>query len=115
MAFTNEQYEVIKTMMNAYINSHRPPAYIRAQLDIGWRMENQTLILYEIRPDWTKPSEICHIEYAKAVWVERQQEWHIYWLLSNMKWLRYEGLESTVNLQRFLIEVEEDPKGCFHG
>ena len=40
---------------------------------------------------------------------------HPDWPRANGKWIRYEPLEWTGNLQRFLIEVEKDPHHCFKG
>ncbi|WP_442399063.1 DUF3024 domain-containing protein [Marinomonas spartinae] len=31
--------------------------HIRNQLDLGWRLENQSVYIYETRPVWNNPSE----------------------------------------------------------
>jgi hypothetical protein len=115
MAFTEKQLDDINTMMNTLIEGLRPPEHFRSQLDVGWRIERQSVILFEIRPQWNDPTVIRESDFAKATWVQKEKEWHLYWILSNQKWYRYDGLESVVNLQRFIIEVEKDPHGCFRG
>ena len=115
MAFTREQLSGITTMLDDYIATHRPPEDIRHKLDLGWRWENQSVYLFEIRPQWNDDSIIHHHDFAKATWVEAKKQWNIYWLRANGKWFRYEPLEWTGNLQRFLIEVDKDPHHCFKG
>lgn len=115
MAFTGEQAAQIEKLMEAYITSHRPPEHIRPQLDLGWRHKGQSVYLFEIRPQWNDKSIIHHHDFAKATWVEAKKQWNIYWLRANGKWERYEPLEWTANLQRFLMEVEKDLYGCFKG
>ncbi|HEV7332543.1 MAG TPA: DUF3024 domain-containing protein [Flavisolibacter sp.] len=115
MAFTQEQLSQISSMMDDYLARHRPPGAIRMELDLGWRLEAQSVYLFEIRPQWDDKSIICQFDYAKATWVETKKQWNIYWLRTSGKWGRYEPLEWTANLQRFLLEVEKDPHHCFKG
>jgi hypothetical protein len=115
MAFTDKQIEEITSMMDVLIERLRPPENLRHRLDVGWRIERQSVFLYEIRPQWNDPTIIREHDFAKATWVQKEKEWHVYWVRSDLKWYRYEGLESVVNLQRFMIEVEKDPHYCFRG
>jgi hypothetical protein len=115
MAFTPDQLSQITAMMDDYLVRHRPPEAIRNKLDLGWRLEKASVFLFEIRPQWDNKSIIHHYDFAKATWVETKKQWNIYWLRANGKWYRYEPLEWTANLQRFLLEVEKDPYHCFKG
>ena len=115
MAFDDTQLKAISTLMDAYIESIRPPENIRHEIDICWQFDKQSIVIYESRPRVQDPSLVVHNEIAKATWVQRAKEWHIYWLRGNGKWQRYEPLETVGNLQRFLIEVEKDPLSCFWG
>ena len=101
--------------MNGYVAEHHPPEHIRPQLDLGWRHEKQSVYLFEMRPRRNDKSVILHSDFAKASWVESRKQWNIYWRRANGNWQRYEPLEWTVNLQRFLVEIEKDPYGCFRG
>lgn len=115
MAFTPVQLQEITTMMDQYIAEHRPPEHIRPQLDLGWRLEKQSVLLFEIRPQWNDASITRHYDYAKATWVQSQKRWTIFWLRASLKWHRYQPLEWTGNLKRFLEEVEKDPYRDFKG
>ena len=115
MALTPQQIHDVTAMMDAYIARIRPPEKIRHELDIGWRLENQFVFIFELRPQWKNKKVIITYDFAKATWIQTRKHWNIYWMRGNLKWDRYGPLESTVNLQRFLIEVEKDPYGCFQG
>lgn len=75
MAFSDTQSQQVSTMMNAWLETNRPPEHIRPQLDLGWRIEKQSVFVYEIRPQWNDPSIINHYDFGKATWVERAREW----------------------------------------
>ncbi|MGI8601217.1 MAG: DUF3024 domain-containing protein [Chitinophagaceae bacterium] len=115
MAFKETQLKEITALMDAYIADHRPPEEIRKQLDIGWRYDKQSIYLFEIRPQWNDKSIINNYDFAKATWVESKKQWNVYWMRSNLKWYSYDPLPWVVNLQRFLLEIESDPYGCFRG
>ena len=115
MSFTAVQIEQISAMLDTYRKENRPPEQIRPKLDIGWRLDKQTVYLFEIRPRWNDPSVIDHHDFAKATWVDSAKEWRIYWMRASLKWYRYDALPSVGNLQRFLLELSKDPYGCFRG
>ncbi|MCU7549868.1 DUF3024 domain-containing protein [Chitinophagaceae bacterium LB-8] len=115
MAFSPNQVKEITSMMGTLMQQMRPPEHIRHQLDLGWKVERQSVFLFEIRPRWDDPSIIEKYDFAKATWVQKEKEWHVYWMRANGKWDRYAPLKSVVNLQRFIIEIERDLYGCFRG
>ena len=48
--------DIIEIMEN-YLAKVRPAEHIRAQLDLGYIIEDQSVILTEIRPAFRKPPE----------------------------------------------------------
>jgi hypothetical protein len=112
---TIEQINDISLMMDKFIKLHRPHPDIRHNLDIGWRMKDQSVYLFEVRPQWDNEAILHKYDYAKATWVQSRKHWEIFWMGANGKWHRYKELESVGNLQRFLIETERDPYYCFQG
>src|SRR6266508_1709922 len=113
MALTVNEIKEITRMMDKFVNENRPHPDIRHEIDIGWRLEGQSVYLFEIRPLWNDKDVYGQYDYAKATRVQSQKHWKIYWMRSNLKWYKYRPLESVGNLQRFLIETEKDPHGCF--
>jgi hypothetical protein len=106
--------EIIETLEN-YIKKIRPPEHIRPQLDVGYQIDGQSIILVEIRPDWRDEKIIREYAYAKATYIKRQHIWKVYWLRGNLKWDRYDPKPEVKKLIQFLDLVEEDKYCCFKG
>ena len=106
--------DIIEIMEN-YLEEVRPPEDIRSELDIGYKIEDQSVVLVEIRPIWTNPSEIREYGYAKATFIKSKNVWRIFWLPGNLKWLSYKLVPEVGTLKEFLNIVDEDKMGCFKG
>jgi hypothetical protein len=106
--------DIIETMEN-YLERQRPPEHIRNKVDLGYKIENQSIILTEIRPAWDNPSQINEHGYAKATYIKKQDVWKIYWMRGNLKWNLYDPKPQVKKLSDFLEVVEKDELGCFKG
>ncbi len=106
--------EMIETLEN-YIERVRPPLEIRKKLDIGYRIEGQSVFIVEIRPRWDKPDEYMELSVAKTTFVHKKNYWKIFWLRGNLKWYLYDPHPHVKTLREFLDIVEEDELGCFWG
>ena len=109
-----QSVEIIETMEN-YLTKQRPPVKIRAELDLGYEISGQSVILFEIRPVWTDRSKIQHEPYAKATFVAKDNNWKVYWMRGNLKWYLYNPTPKVKKLSDFLQLVEEDKYACFKG
>ena len=105
----------IEKTMDAYLERTRPPVHIRDELDIAYRIENQSVELFEIRPAFQKPDQKIEHAIAKATYVKRAKEWRLYWMRADLKWHRYEPVPEVSSLEQFLKIIEEDAHGCFYG
>ena len=106
--------DIIEIMEN-YLVEVRPPEDIRSELDIGYKIEDQSVVLVEIRPIWNNPSEIREYGYAKATFIKSKNVWRTFWLPGNLKWLSYKLVPEVATLKEFLNIVDEDKMGCFKG
>jgi len=106
--------DIIELMEN-YIERTRPPEHIRHDLDIGYRIDNQSIILFEIRPAFRNPMELQESPYAKATYVKAENKWKVYWMRGNLKWTLYDPKPKVKNLKDFLKLVAEDKFHCFKG
>jgi Protein of unknown function (DUF3024) len=88
---------------------------MRKQIDFGYSIENQSVLLLEIRPDWKNKDLITQYPFAKATFVKRQRVWKIYWLRGNLKWYSYDPRPTVKSLKEFLKIVEADECHCFFG
>ncbi len=105
----------IEKIMDEYLKRTRPPVHIRDELDIGYRIENQSVEIFEIRPAFNKPSEKIEHAVAKATYVKRSGIWKIYWMRADLKWHKYEPIPEVADLESFISVIEDDHYGCFYG
>ena len=84
LGFENE-IEIIEVMEGYLINA-RPLEEVRNEVDINYKIESQSIIVFEIRPVWNNPSEKMESNVAKATFVKTENKWKIYWFKSDMKW-----------------------------
>jgi hypothetical protein len=48
------------------MQKRRPPVHIRSQLDLLYKIENQNVLIFEVRPVWNNPKEKMKLPVAKA-------------------------------------------------
>jgi hypothetical protein len=106
--------EVIEAM-DSYIARIRPPEDIRDQLDVAYKIEDQSIIVFEIRPSIEKPEEKREHPLAKATFVNAKNHWKVFWLRADMKWHSYEPKPAVNTVEEFIHSVEQDKFFCFWG
>jgi hypothetical protein len=67
MAFTIEQTASIESSIADFLTRRRPPEEIRHKLDLAWRIEGQSVVIYSIRPFWRDESQKIEEPAAKAI------------------------------------------------
>ena len=115
MSFTDLERKRIEKALDAFLEKRRPPVHIRPQLDLGYRITEQSVELFEIRPQWNDPSKIHEHSFAKATFVKARKIWKIFWMRANLKWYPYEPNPITASIEDFLAIVDADKHGCFFG
>ncbi len=113
LEFENE-IEIIEVMEGFLIKS-RPPEHIREEIDINYKIENQSIIVFEIRPKWNNKSEKIEVNVAKATFVKKDNIWKIFWFMSDQAWHNYKPKPSVKFLKEFVKVIEEDKNNCFWG
>ena len=115
MAFTNEELARYRNIINAYVEKRRPPMHLRDQVDLSFRIQNQSIEIFEIRPKFQDPQTMVEIPVAKTTWVRTQKVWRVFWQRADMKWHRYPPLPEAKSLEEFIDAVEADEHACFYG
>jgi len=115
MAFNEFELKKHQQLLDNYIENIRPSENIRKELDISYRIINQSVEIYGIRPQYDNPKQINNIEIAKTTYVRTQDVWKIYWMRSDLKWHGYEPNPEVETLSYFLDIIQEDSYGCFWG
>lgn len=106
--------EIIEALEN-FLEKRRPPEEMRNKVDLAYRIEDQSVIIYSIRPHWQNQSEKIEHPIAKTTWVHTQQVWKVFWMRADSKWHGYDPQPKVKTIQQFLKLVNEDQYGCFWG
>tara|TARA_Y100001949_G_C15938712_1_gene309137 strand:- start:782 stop:1144 length:363 start_codon:yes stop_codon:yes gene_type:complete len=101
--------------LEIFLDRRRPQEHIRHQLDLNYKIDKQSVILFEIRPHWQDKDRTIESPVAKTTWVKAQSCWKIYWMRADLKWHSYAPDASVRTIEEFLKIVDEDKHGCFWG
>ena len=115
MPFDSLQTLDIIEVMENFLEIRRPPEHIRAQVDLSYRIEDQSVLIFELRPRWDKPEEIRESNRAKATFVKEKNHWKIFWLRATLAWENYKPTPIVKDLREFAKVVDEDKHHCFFG
>ena len=115
MAVTNLQVLDIIEVMEAFLERKRPPEHIRPKVDIGYRIEGQSVIIHSIRPVWNDASRMQHSDVAKTTFIKAKNHWKVFWLRADLKGYAYDPKPTVKTLKDFVKLVEEDKDACFWG
>jgi len=114
VAFNELDLQRIKKYVGGLCNK-RSPAHIRDQLHLDYIVEGQSVVIFEVRPNWRDPGIIMETEVAKVTFVRSQKVWKLYWMRADLKWHSYQPFASSPDLQGLVAEIDADPNGCFFG
>ena len=115
MAFSEFEIKRYEKVVGAWVEKHRPPAQMRDQVDLGYRIKGQSVEIFEIRPFWSDPSEKIEESVAKTTYVKCQDYWKVFWQRADLRWHRYDPDPIVDTLEEFLDIVEKDEYACFYG
>jgi hypothetical protein len=91
----------------------RVPAPVRDKLSYSYRVEGNSLNLFEHRPHFMLPDVTTELFVARFRH-EGEDRWTLMWSDRDEKLHPYDGFES-VSFQQALEEMSEDPTGIFFG
>lgn len=111
---TLQTLDIIEVMEN-FLARKRPPEHIRPKLDIDYKIEEQSIIIFEIRPQWDKPEIIREHAIAKTTFVKAKNQWKVFWMQADLKWHSYTPKPIVIFIEEFIKLVEEDKQHCFWG
>ncbi|MCG8671534.1 MAG: DUF3024 domain-containing protein [Pseudomonadales bacterium] len=101
--------------MDKFLDKHRPPVQMRRMVDLSYRIENQSVEIFEVRPCFENPKEMFENPVAKATYVKSRKIWKIYWQRKDLNWHIYKPQPEVKYLEEFLDIVVEDKFSCFSG
>ena len=115
MALSEHERYRFEKPIRAFVEARRPPPHIRPELDIGYRFNNQSIELFEVRPAFECTDEVIEHPIARATYVKYADAWKIYWMRADLKWHPYEPQAVVSTIKEFIAEIDRDTYGCFFG
>jgi hypothetical protein len=115
MAISEFEIKRCEREMEKFLEARRPPPSIRHELDMGYRIDNQSIEIFSIRPDWQDPNKTMEESHAKTTYVKSKGIWKIFWQRADLKWHSYEPAPAVRHLEEFLEIVKNDQYACFFG
>ncbi len=115
MALTDLERKRCERDIAKFMERRRPPPHIRPKLDLGYKIEGQSVEIFEIRPDWQNQTKTMQSPVAKSTFVRSQNRWKIYWMRRDLKWHGYEPAPEVYSLEAFLHVVDRDEYCCCFG
>jgi hypothetical protein len=113
MAFSELESKRIEKALAGYVERIRPPADLRSQVDIAFRVTGQNVEIFEIRPRWDNPKEILEHPVAKATYVKARNAWKVFWSRADLAWHPYSPTPQVATIDAFVALVEQDAHHCF--
>lgn len=93
----------------------RAPDRVRDKVQILYRRERNSYILYQWRITFSRPGEWHEEPVAKFTYNATKRTWKLLRMDRNLRWRKYEWAEETPDLERLLAEVDRDPYCFFWG
>lgn len=115
MALSEIEYKRYEKIVGNYVESKRPPLHLRKELDFGFRIENQSIEIFEVRPAWREPGVFIELAVAKTTFVKRTRTWKLYWQRKDLNWHRYDPDAEHTSIEEVLAVIDADEYGCFYG
>ncbi|MGF1565373.1 MAG: DUF3024 domain-containing protein [Flavobacteriales bacterium] len=115
MPLTPTQILEITQAGEAFLEKRRPPEEVRANLDLGYRIDGQSVFVFGLRPNWGNPTETMESPVAKTTYVAAKKHWRVFWLRSNLKWYPYDPEPTVETIGDFFDVVNHDNHACFFG
>lgn len=115
MAFSEDERRKHGAALDEFKERRRPPEHVRDQVDLDYRIEGQSVVIFERRAAPRDPDKSIEVPVAKTTYVRTEDEWKVYWRRSDLKWHAYDPLPRVGSLAEFLQVVDADAHGCFWG
>jgi hypothetical protein len=98
-----------------FIEKRRPPPHVRDEVDLSFRIDRQSVEIFEVRPNWRDRSKLQEHSIAKATYNKSKRNWKVFWQQADLNWHSYMPSAEVASIEDFLAVVQKDEHGCFFG
>jgi hypothetical protein len=115
MALSEFEHAQVEAKVAEFINERRPHEELREKVDLAFRIEDSSIVIFEIRPTFGQPAKRIECPVAKTTFVKKTGQWQVFWQRADAKWHQYDPAPEVNTLEEFIDVVDEDEYGCFWG
>lgn len=115
MALSEFETRRCEKLVAEFVERRRPPAHLRAKVDLAFRIAGQSVEIFELRPAWQDENRITENAIAKATYNKRKKISKVFWQRADMKWHGYPPHPEAASIEEFLDVVQADTHNCFFG
>ena len=115
MAISEFEIKRCERELDKFLEARRPPPSIRHELDMSYRINDQSIEIFSIRPDLQDSSKVMEESHAKVTYVKSKSVWKIFWQRADLKWHSYGSAPMARYLEDALDVIESDQYACFFG
>jgi hypothetical protein len=115
MALSEIELRRCEKEIASFLERRRPPAHIRDEVDLSYRIDGHNVEIFEVRPRFREPNVKHEVPIAKATYVRTKGIWRVFWMRQDLKWHSYPPKAEVNTLKEFLNAVDRDERCCFWG
>jgi hypothetical protein len=104
----------IELRLANYCEARIPPR-VRGQIRLGFRFRGHSVTLFEERPLLRDMDHWIESVVAQFRYDPETIQWRLYCADRNSRWHVYWDLDPSLDFDRLLKEVDDDPTGIFWG
>lgn len=93
----------------------RIPAHLRNQLKVNYTIRGNSVTLFESRPFYKDSKKWIDVPIAQLRFEQKSSLWTLYWQRSNGRWLLYDDVQPSKDINELITEIYKDPYGAFGG
>lgn len=115
MALSEFEARRCEKLVSEFVRKRRPPPHLRVLVDLAFRIDGQSIEIFEIRPHFLDKGRMIESAVAKATYIKRRLTWKVFWQRADLKWHRYPPCPEVASVEEFLAVVQKDDHNCFFG
>lgn len=109
------QLHQINKAGEVFLSKRRPAEAIRMESDLNYRIQDQSIEIFELNESYRTPNQMEEMPIAKATFVKSKNHWRVFWMRADLKWHGYEPQPTVAEVADFFKLVDEDAFYCFFG
>jgi len=113
MIFNDIEVADIKRCMEFFMEKRRPAEHIRDELDLKYRIEDNSVVIFEVRR-LTWSDSLAEEPIAKITHNKAAGSWSLLWMDKDSNWHNYDG-KMLGSFSDAIKLVEDNSHGYFFG